>query len=339
MESRIYTLVHRELTGEITPSEAKELSSLRSDSQSADLAEDISLIWNVSKDYFPRQDWNKGSAKAKFLNNIRSEKTIPSSPVTTTTTTKSTNYFKIGAAVILLVALAYLAKAYLPTVFNQSKEVDNDIITTEEIQYASLDDNSQLWVGPNSTITDISYTANSRSLTLEGEALFDVSHDPERPFTISLGKGVNIEVLGTSFKAISVDEEGAGQVIVRDGRVRLYSTVGEKSNVIVEAGETGMLNTSTDYANSFNTSTNILLGDLQGLALKDLPLDKAFEKLGKHFGVRFNVEGQVDGCNFNSTLVGEQSISDVIKSISATYPKLKISSDSRSTYTVSGTCG
>jgi transmembrane sensor len=52
----------------------------------------------------------------------------------------------------------------------------------------------------------------------EGEAYFEVAHDPKRPFVITAGKDT-ITVLGTRFSVRHVD--GRTQVTVVEGRVRL----------------------------------------------------------------------------------------------------------------------
>jgi transmembrane sensor len=54
---------------------------------------------------------------------------------------------------------------------------------------------------------------------LRGEALFDVAHDPARPFVVESGDA-RVRAVGTSFSVRRLAGDGA-EVVVREGRVRL----------------------------------------------------------------------------------------------------------------------
>jgi transmembrane sensor len=69
---------------------------------------------------------------------------------------------------------------------------------TAETRKVTLEDGTLVELGPKSAI-DSDFTNGRRNVTLlAGEAFFDVSHDPSRPFTVKAG-GVNVTVLGTAF--------------------------------------------------------------------------------------------------------------------------------------------
>ncbi len=70
----------------------------------------------------------------------------------------------------------------------------------------------------------VDYDRGNRTLRLEGEAFFTVSHHQGRPFTVIAGPSTT-RVLGTSFLVRHYVTDTAATVAVRDGRVMVQSQV------------------------------------------------------------------------------------------------------------------
>jgi len=71
----------------------------------------------------------------------------------------------------------------------------------------------------------------TRELTLDGEAMFTVTHDASRPFVVHSRYGTTVDV-GTSF-AVRAYAGEAYRVVVRDGRVAL----GDSATAVLVAGD------------------------------------------------------------------------------------------------------
>ena len=85
----------------------------------------------------------------------------------------------------------------------------------------NLSDGSFIHLNADSKLTYPQQFATShRSVSLEGEAYFDVQHEENRPFLIKV-KDVTVEVLGTSFDIKAYDNDGTISVTVETGRVRV----------------------------------------------------------------------------------------------------------------------
>lgn len=84
--------------------------------------------------------------------------------------------------------------------------------------HVSLADGSQIILGAASTVDVITSARNGTSVTVNGEALFDVAHVPGRAFTVHAGHAV-ARVLGTRFLVRRYDVDSATQVAVLDGKV------------------------------------------------------------------------------------------------------------------------
>ncbi|MBN9382407.1 MAG: FecR domain-containing protein [Chitinophagaceae bacterium] len=91
----------------------------------------------------------------------------------------------------------------------------------------TLSDGSVITLGPDSRMSyPASFSDHSREISLEGEAFFQISRDPNRSFIVHTGD-IHTKVLGTSFKV----EAFAGQpvsVAVATGQVRVDQYKGGK---------------------------------------------------------------------------------------------------------------
>lgn len=85
----------------------------------------------------------------------------------------------------------------------------------------TLPDSTKVWLNSLSKITyPTDFSRKSRSVELEGEAYFDVSHDSERPFIVKT-QHLNIKVLGTEFNVIDYSDSNITEVTLLKGSVEL----------------------------------------------------------------------------------------------------------------------
>ena len=177
-------------------------------------------------------------------------------------------------------------------------------------------------------------------MALEGEAYFDVSHDPDRPFIIDLGNDIYARVLGTSFKARSSHEGDGGKISVRDGSVRLYSSKHEGYDITLVSGEEGELNPQLEVSSkTFSSTIDGLMTGSQEIVFVDQPIDQLLERLGLHFGVDFQVAqaAKLD-CPYTTTIPRGTTLNDVLGSLSSLYPNVSFVDSDRSIIRVEGIC-
>jgi ferric-dicitrate binding protein FerR (iron transport regulator) len=93
----------------------------------------------------------------------------------------------------------------------------------------TLDDGTVVWLNARSNlIYPAAFLGNERKVSLSsGEAFFEVTHDPDRPFTVS-AQDLNITVLGTKFNVSMYQEEDDIQVALEEGSVRVWDAWGEE---------------------------------------------------------------------------------------------------------------
>jgi len=87
----------------------------------------------------------------------------------------------------------------------------------------SLQDGSKVWLNSGSCIGyDSHFGRTNRTLTLSGEAYFEVAKDKKSPFIVHVGD-VKIKVLGTQFNVNAYSENNGVSVALVEGRVEMSS--------------------------------------------------------------------------------------------------------------------
>lgn len=85
-----------------------------------------------------------------------------------------------------------------------------------------LPDSSKVWLNAASSLRyPIHFSNSRREVQLTGEAFFEVSKDPARPFVVEMPGRHLIEVTGTQFNAMTYPEEGRQEVTLVKGSVRV----------------------------------------------------------------------------------------------------------------------
>ena len=119
------------------------------------------------------------------------------------------------AASILLVCLAGWV---LTLVLNKSEE----FVAVDTIREIQLEDGSTVWLNKHSKlVVSADFNESAREVTLEGEAYFEVEHNPEKRFTVN-SPNVQTQVLGTKFNVRNNEKKNV-QVIVTEGKVSVAS--------------------------------------------------------------------------------------------------------------------
>ena len=106
----------------------------------------------------------------------------------------------------------------------------NTLVTPRGCTYGvTLADGTRVWVNAASRLKF--FTTNQgreRLVWLDGEAYFEVAHDPERPFVVESG-GQRIRVLGTHFNVKAYDSNPVVCTTLVEGSVEVSSASGDRS--------------------------------------------------------------------------------------------------------------
>jgi len=87
----------------------------------------------------------------------------------------------------------------------------------------TLIDGSKVWLNAGSALQfDDAFGVQNRTLTLQGEAYFEVARDTERPFLVETS-GITIAALGTAFNVKAYPEDDLIETTLVEGSVRIVT--------------------------------------------------------------------------------------------------------------------
>src|SRR5215203_1055569 len=163
-EAHIEELVEKYANGTATPNEVQELMNWYSAAPPGDVA------WPSSGSR------EKNDVYRRMLHRLQG--TLPIK--------KGRLYWltPIRAAVVLLIVLGAGALFYLWPLHREPYTVTNG---SGRIQQVKLPDGSMVWLNAATTLQYARSFTQHRQLTLDGEAYFEVAHDPAHPFSVQSG--------------------------------------------------------------------------------------------------------------------------------------------------------
>ncbi len=158
------------------------------------------------------------------------------------------------------------------------------------------------------------FTGKSRTVTLEGEAFFDVSPDKKHPFRIQT-KQMNITVLGTRFNAKSYSSDELISVEVESGKVEVELP---DATLRLKANEQIVYNTIAGEIRKQCDTIQAGSWRKGSLYFNNTPLYDVAKNLERIYGCHITF---ADGQKFNNLISGEhdnESLESVLQSIEYT---------------------
>jgi transmembrane sensor len=141
--------------------------------------------------------------------------------------------------------------------------------------------------------------SKSRELTLYGEAFFNVTPNPQNPFTIKTARA-QVKVLGTAFNVRAYKNEPSTTVSVLNGVVAFVGN--DLSNEIVLArGDVGILDQHGQLAVSANDDETVIW-EHKKLQFKKAPLSKLLMVLRSYFNMQIELKNsKLENCRFTGS--------------------------------------
>lgn len=101
---------------------------------------------------------------------------------------------------------------------------------------AILPDGSRVWLNAASSLVyPLTFSDEIREVELEGEAYFDITHNPSVPFVVK-SNGQEIEVLGTEFNVSAYSDESVMRTTLVSGKIMVSDSQGTK-RITLQPGE------------------------------------------------------------------------------------------------------
>ena len=236
MENETYkNLLEKFLRGEATPKEIELLDERMNDHPDGDFDSISRSIWGdgtIMSHNLP-DEGQKEKMKNNLLNRINAEEDFMRS-VRVNRKREFLHAFSLAAS-ILVVAMSVV---FLILGDRQIHEYE---VVAERGQKSSvtLPDGSHVWLNSASRITYTSdFNKKNRTITLEGEAYFDVAKNKKIPFVVNASE-MSITAVGTEFNVRNYSDEDEVCTTLVEGKV-IASTLG--GDISLTYGQEAVLN-------------------------------------------------------------------------------------------------
>jgi len=150
----------------------------------------------------------------------------------------------------------------------------------------TLPDGTSIQLAPNTRLrVPKAFGGATRTVALDGEALFDVRHQPGEPFAVRTG-GITTRVLGTTFDVRHYPGDARVQVAVLSGKV---VSRGQRTFVALMAGTVGYI-TDSVATSAVVRDVDTYVGWATGrLVFRETPVPELLRVLGHWYGVEFRL--------------------------------------------------
>jgi ferric-dicitrate binding protein FerR (iron transport regulator) len=150
---------------------------------------------------------------------------------------------------------------------------------------AQLSDSSEVWLNSESTLRyPVRFSSGKRTVSLTGEAFFEVRNNPEHPFEVNTSDGITVMARGTSFNVNAYPEDRVTEAVLQEGIIDIHY----KGNHISVAPDEMI---SIDKVSELFKRSCINIQEKTGwkdglLIFRNTPLDEVLKKISR----RYNVE-------------------------------------------------
>lgn len=303
-------LITKHLAGETSPDEETKLSAwITHDDANRRHYEALKKTFQLTEQYFAvpegekldinlNEEWDHFTAKIGVRKNTRHLST-------------GQFWLRIAASVLFLMAVASLLYYYGAANTTTHQTAGNKATVT-------LPDGTQVTLN---RVTSLSYNQSfgheSRTVTLEGEAFFEVKADAQKPFIIITDEA-KVQVLGTSFTVNAYDSLDQVEVIVQTGIVSLQEKEGV-DQVQLAAGQKGIYSKTNEKLTSrTNNDPNFLSWNTQRIVFVENDLRTVIETLEKTYHVDITISADVPASCLVTVTFDKQSLESVLKVLEST---------------------
>ncbi len=252
-----------------------------------------------------RQSINKIEPETVVTNSIvkDSVEALPGSDKATLTLSNGTIVNLIGANAAIVDAGSTITNEGGELRYQNATLVGFNTMTTPKGgQYKLLlSDGSRVWLNAASSVTyPTAFIGNTRTVSITGEAYFEVAKDKSKPFIV-VTQHDSISVLGTSFNVNTYNDEPASTTTLLEGSVKINGKL-LKPGQAYTAGT--IINADTEQAVAWKNG----IFNFNGL---DLP--NAMRQLARWYNLDVEFEGKVPAKQIRGEMGRDLNLSQVIK--------------------------
>lgn len=174
-----------------------------------------------------------------------------------------------------------------------------------------LSDGTKVWLNAASSITfPTSFTGNKRTVSITGEAYFEVAKNPSKPFIVQANQ-MYITVLGTHFNINAYSDEPDTRTTLLEGAVRV--TTGNRMTILAPGQQVRL-----DKNNALTVANDVDVEDViawkNGYTVFDnADIETIMRQVARWYNVEIVFEGNMPKRHFVGGISRKSNLKDLLK--------------------------
>ncbi len=212
---------------------------------------------------------------------------------------------------------------------------------TNERKTVKLPDGSLVSLEPGSTLQyPQRFGKQTREVSLDGEAFFEVAHNEKQPFVIHSSL-INTTVLATSFNVEARNAKEA-RVVVVSGRVQVQAksqTAGREQAMIITANKSAVYNRSTDQLEMRDAEDDARFYSQKRIGkfiYKGVALERVVSDLERYYNATITTDAKIRACVFNGDFDAADDLDKTLTLIAISLNANIRKNSSANSYTITG---
>jgi len=177
------------------------------------------------------------------------------------------------------------------TIDYSEADVSSELVNTIHIPKGGeynlvLSDGTRIWLNSDSELSfPAKFTGEKRKVFLKGEAYLEVAKKENFPFVLDV-KGIQVEVLGTSFNVKAYDNI---ETTLVEGKVNIHTNA--STNVILKPGDQGIVDTHNNNVEVKQVDTRIYTSWVNGMfTFRSMTLEEIMKTFERWYNVTVSYE-------------------------------------------------
>jgi len=230
-----------------------------------------------------------------------------------------TTVLKYAAIIVMAFIAGNLLKPPAPA--DQEIRYSEILVPYGQMSQIKLSDGTKIWINSGTTLRyPDRFAGTNRSVSIEGEAYFEVAKMPTIPFIVNTSD-IKVEVLGTSFNLSAYKEDKGTSVTLVEGKVTVLDNAGKTVAQLIP-GQKATKNKSEAKIDIQTVQTSFYSAWTEGkIFFDDEPLDQIAVKLERWFNVEINfADEKLKSQRFTGTILKNKPVDQIMQALQLLAP-------------------
>ena len=218
----------------------------------------------------------------------------------------------IAAGLLLFLCIGFVINYYLKRA-SQPKEIvyQEKIAPLGQKTQLELSDGTVIWLNSGSRLkVPLNFIGDKRELYLQGEAYFDVAHDPSRPFIIHTGNVIT-QVMGTAF---NIKAYGSLELDVTVARGKVSVGLKNRQLGVLTSNRGLSYNSKSNLTREYDTNAAKVRWMYGDLIFDNIKMDEAAKTLERWYNIKITLsDPKVKAYRFTASFLKHENIGQVLE--------------------------